>query len=170
MTIQTLYIEILERLAATGIGFECEIIDLFGFDEPEKDKIGAIGLLETIQDNRHITYEVFPNNIEVKPISSVMASITFLGMDYLITHKTAIKTQKSFRSQKWFNAFSILILSATLYCSIQSILKDNLVLRELNEAKTTFQLQQSEINKLQDSVATLKKRAIPHPNSILKEK
>lgn len=170
-----LYIDILNKLNHEGVGFECEIIDLFDIKDAIKDKFGPIGLLEVMKENEHIVYEHYynedgfnlPYDATKMPLKSIMASITFPGMEYLMKHDLNIKTKNSLRNQAIFNLLSIIILVATLYISRQSVLKDEIVLNSLNKLELKDKNTQAEINTLKDSISILSKYTKEEVNTTL---
>ncbi len=154
-----LYIQILERLSKEGIGFECEIIDLFEMKDPIKDKLGAIGLVETMQEDKHITYDFFPKDITDTPVTSIMASITFLGMDYLMKHNLAVKTQRSLVTQTWIGITAQVLLAISIFVSARLILTDQDTTLTLSKYKTQLDVQELKLNKLEANFSLYQKQA-----------
>jgi hypothetical protein len=172
-----LYIDILNKLNNEGVGFECEIISLFNIKDAVNDKCGPIGLLETMKENKHITYTDSydekdfnqPLDANKMPLISIMASITFPGMEYLMKHDLTIKTKNSLRIQAIFSALSIIVLAISVYISARLILADQSVLKSLNTLQLKSQLQQLEIIQLKDSLSTWSKSSKDHANTILQK-
>lgn len=165
-----LYIQILERLSKEGIGFECEIIDLFEMKDPLKDKLGAVGLVETMQEDKHITYDFFPKDISDSPITSMIASITFLGMDYLMKHNLAVKTQRSLKTQTWIGIIAQVLLAISIFVSARLILTDQATSLALSKYKTQLDIQEVKLNKLETTFSSFEKHSKQSNSDTLKEK